>query len=298
MVELSCEGDVRYAKSFTKSYGGDTINTAVAARRLGSSAGFLTRIGDDPFAHVLKETLIQEGIDVTGVKSIEGQTGLYFVSVDADAQRKFYYYRKNSTASTLGPEDVNPNLVSEANIVYSSGITLALSESARKAVLKAFKIAKDNGKTTAFDPNFRSTLWKSQEAALDALNEIIPLVDIILPSCPEDTEKIIGFNKPDQIIDYFLYKGVQMVVVKAGEQGCYLGFKNQKAHIPAMNIKPVDTTGAGDAFNGGFLHGLTSQQSLLDCAKLGNTAAGLKVLNRGSLHVMPYKDAVYSRVFS
>ena len=298
MVELSCEGDIRYAKTFMKAYGGDAINTAVAARRLGSKASFITRLGDDAFAVVLKETMLKEGLEISGVRHGDGQTGVYFVAVDTDGEREFSYYRQNSAASHLGSDDINPKLIAEAKVVFASGVTLALSKNARQAVRKAFSIAREHGVTTAFDPNYRPNLWKSQEEALDALTEILPLVDVILPTSHDDTQDIVGFSRPEQVIDYFLFKGCKLVVAKVGQRGCYLGYQKHVEHVPAMTVKAVDTTGAGDAFNGGFLHGLATGQSLIDCARLANTTAGLKVLNRGTISAMPYRDAVYSRVFS
>jgi len=298
MLELSCEGDLKSARMFNRSFGGDTLNTAVAAARLGSSATYITRIGSDPFALALQELILKENIQLFPQRAGKGQTGLYFVAVNHDGNREFTYYRSNSAASQLGPEDINPDLIKSAKIVYASGITMAISDSARKAVVKAFKIAREAGIMTAFDPNYREALWPSVEKMMDALNEILPLVDVFLPSFPEDTGMLINFNKPEQVVDYFLFKGVKLVVVKAGPHGCYLGFRKEIQHIPAMPIKAIDTTGAGDAFNGGFLHGLITEESLLNCAKLGITTASLKVLNRGSASAMPARDAVYSRAFS
>ncbi len=298
MLELSCEGDLRLARSFNRSFGGDTFNTAIAASRLGSPVTFITRFGNDPFAVGMQEMLMREGVSVSPNRAGKGSTGLYFVSVDSEGQREFIYYRKDSAASQLGPEDINADLIKSAKIVFSSGITMAISDSARKAVVKAFKIAREAGVMTAFDPNHREALWQSNERAVDALNEILPLVDVFMPSFPEDTMHMISFNRPDQALDYFLFKGIKLVVVKAGPQGCYIGYKREMQHIPAMPIRAIDTTAAGDAFNAAFLHGLAEEKSLVDCAKLGITAAGLKVLNRGSAAVMPAKEAVFSRAFS
>lgn len=297
MVELSCEGDVRFAGTLGKGYGGDSFNTAVAASRLGSSVAYITHLGKDPFAFGLKEMMLAEKINTDAAHSVSGQTGLYIVAA-TNSRRDFYYYRKGSAASTLGPDDIDEAFIKKARIVFATGVTLSLSDKTREAVMKAFKIARDNDVMTAFDPNYREVLWDSEVGALDALNGILPYVDVILPSSPDDTHKIIGFDKPDQIIDYFLFKGARLVVCKAGANGCYLGYKRQMEHVPAMTVKSVDTTGAGDAFNGGFLHGLCEQKSLMDCARLGNITAGLKVLNRGTASAMPYRDAVYNRVFS
>lgn len=299
MVELSCEGDVRRASAFTKSYAGDTFNTAVAAARLGSKTAYVTRVGDDPFALDLLQTLKQENIDTRYVKTMaDAQTGLYFISQLENGRRDFLYYRKNSAASMLCPEDIDEDAIRNAKIVYASGITLALSESAYKAVFKAFSLARRHGVMTAFDPNFRRRLWRTADQAFDALNQLIPYIDIILPSIPEDTEAVIGLQRPDQVIDFFSFKDVKVVVVKAGNRGCFLHYKRKTEHIPAMRVQPMDLTGAGDAFNGGFLHGLADQQSLVDCARLGVTVAGLRVQHLGVLKSLPDKDAVYARAFS
>jgi 2-dehydro-3-deoxygluconokinase len=298
MMELSCEGDLRLARSFNRNFGGDTLNMAIAAKRLGSQTAFITRLGNDVFATPLQEMILKEGVALPLARPSRGSTGLYFVSVDGNGEREFVYYRKDSAAAHLSPDDIQPELIKKAKIVFSSGVTMAISDSARKATVKAFKIAREAGVMTAYDPNYREPLWHSAERAVDALNEILPLVDVFMPSFPDDTASIIGFNRPEQALDYFLFKGVKLVVVKAGAHGCYIGYKKEIQHIPAMPIKAVDTTGAGDAFNGGFLHGLATEESLLNCAKLGVTTAGLKVLNRGSATAMPSREAVYSRAFS
>lgn len=297
MVELSCDGDVRTAKTLFKSFGGDTLNTAVAAQRLGSKTAYVTRLGQDPIASLLKDTISQEGIDTSLIKTMAGQTGLYICSVDKSGQRSFQYYRKQSPATTLSPDDLNPNMIANAQIVFSSGITLAISDSARQTVKRAFEIARENNVMTALDINYRESLWKNPSQALDAYNDILPLVDVVLPSAPEDTKKLIGFWRPDQVVEYYRIKEVPLVVVKAGDDGCYIGFKKDIAHIPALPMQAVDTTGAGDAFNGGFLHGLATSCSLMDCGRLGVTTAGLKIMARGTIDAMPYKDSVYNRVF-
>ncbi|WP_303673323.1 sugar kinase [Vampirovibrio chlorellavorus] len=298
MLELSSEGDLKQARVFNRSFGGDTLNTAVAAARLGSNVGYITRLGNDAFALALQEMILKEGIQISPKRNGKGPTGLYFVSVDHEGQRDFVYYRQHSAATQLGPDDISVDLIKQSKIVYSSGITLAISPSARQATLKAFRLARENGVMTAFDPNYREALWESEEKMVDAFNEVLPWVDIFLPSFPDDTVSMINFNKPQQVVDYFLFKGVKLVVVKVGAQGCYLGYKREIQQIPSMSIKAIDTTGAGDAFNGGFLHGLAQGESLINCAKLGITTASLKVLNRGSAIAMPNRDAVYNRAFS
>jgi 2-dehydro-3-deoxygluconokinase len=296
MVELTCSGPVTQASSFHKSFGGDAFNTAMAAARLGSQVYFLTRFGRDPFSDNLKQLLVKERIDSPSQRH-PGHTGLYMAGVSEDGEREFTYYRQGSAATRLEEADVRPALIQQANLVFSTGVTLAISNSARQAVIKAFKLAKQHGCTTVFDPNYRKSLWHSTDEAIDALNQILPYVDVILPSVPDETQQLIGFSHPEMVIDYFWLKGIKLVVAKAGERGCYVGYKKEIQHVPALTgVRPVDTTGAGDAFNGGFLHGLAQQKPLLDCAKLGIITSGHKIQHPGATGGLPHRDVVYAHL--
>jgi 2-dehydro-3-deoxygluconokinase len=293
MVELSCTGRLTEAVDFKRSFGGDAFNTAVAAARLGSPVRFFTRLGKDPFAEGLRALMTHEGLPTKPLKTIPGYTGLYFAAVQPDGQREFVYYRQGSAASTLRTEDLPPSWMKEAKVVFATGVSLAISPSCRQTVLSVFQQARAQGIITAFDPNYRSRLWESPNDALDALNEILPYVDVILPSIPEDTRPVIGFDQPQKVIEYFWLKDVKLVVVKAGPDGCFLGYKKQVEYLPARSSRVVDTTGAGDAFNGGFLHGLLQQLPLTQCAQLGLITAALKLQQPGAMAGLPYRDEVY-----
>jgi 2-dehydro-3-deoxygluconokinase len=296
MAELSCTGELQRATHFVRDYAGDTFNTAVAAARLGSTVTFLTRQGQDAFAYGLQEMLLQEGIQIASTRPSPQQTGLYLVAVDEKGERQFTYYRQNSAASELSVDDIRPNVIENCKILYASGITMAISESSKQATLKAFKIAREAGVMTAFDPNYRAALWPSTAHAVDALNEILPWVDVFLPSFPYDIVSLLTFKKPEQMVEFFLYKGVKLVVAKVADQGCYLGFKKEIEHYPAPTVHVVDTTGAGDAFNGGFLHGLSRGEALSRCAQFGLATAALKIVKPGSARAMPTRDSVYSQM--
>lgn len=298
MVEMSATGDLQSAQTFIRGYGGDTFNTAMAAARLGCQVGYLTRVAPDPFGDSLLDVMVREGF-VTDevVKMTPGFTGLYFVLRSPQTgERTYWYYRRGSSASFLCEADVLPHVVQSAKIVFSSGITLSLSDSARQAVLKAFRIAKESGIMTAFDLNYRAALWPSPAHAFEAITQILPYVDVLLPTLPDDTDPLLGLDRPDQVMDYFMTRGVPLVVAKRGAEGCLLGFKGSLQAIPAYRVQQVvDAIGAGDAFNAGFLHGLINKKSLIDCAELAVVTAGLKVESRGSALAMPSMEAVYSQ---
>jgi 2-dehydro-3-deoxygluconokinase len=298
LMEFSCEGDMRTTTHFQRNIGGDVLNTVIAASRLGSRCGLITRLGSDPFASIIKQVLHEEQVETFKIRQQPGKTGIYFVNASGAGPHDLTYYRHGSAASLLDEGDITVQAIRSAKIVYATGITMALSHSCRQATIKAFKLAKQSGVMTAFDPNYRPSLWPSPIDAFETMSAILPYCDIILPTFPEDLAPFLAFKHPEQVIDYFWIKGAKLVVVKVGYQGCFIGYNNEKRHIPALSVQPVDTVGAGDTFNGAFLHGLANQVSMLQAAKLGVTAAGLKVLRKGILQSIPYKQDVYSKVFN
>ncbi len=292
MVEMFCDGRIKDASLFTKAYGGDTLNTIVAARRLGSTAGFITKVGIDPFADFLLSNWRLEGIDLSQTKLVPGFNGIYFISLMENGEREFTYYRPGSAASTLSPDDLDHKYIASAKILHTSGITQAISSTARDAALAAFKIARGAGVLTSFDPNLRLKLTTLKQARED-LTEILQYTDIFLPSSPDETEPLFPGMDHEQIIDYLVSKGVKHVAIKCGADGCVVA-SGGKVHrlAPKSEVEVVDATGAGDAFNGGFIHGLVRGLSACDAARIGMVMASLKLAGRGAILSLPTKQDV------
>jgi 2-dehydro-3-deoxygluconokinase len=297
MVEFFCEGDLSDATTFTKTFGGDTMNLLVAASRLGARTGYITRVGQDPFAPFLLRSWQKEGIDTSRVKLVEGFNGLYFISTLPGGERAFTYYRKGSAASTLEPSDLDPTYIASAKILHLSGITQALSPSCRATALEAAKVAKASGRIVSYDPNFRPRLWSVEEARR-GLAELLPYIDVILPSAPEEVTHLLGASSPKEAIEALWAQGVQMVLVKLGPEGCLVGAGGTMTHVPAYSPESVvDSTGAGDAFDGAFLYGMLQGYSPLQAARLGAITAGLKLRGRGAIASLPTREEVY-RIFA
>jgi len=297
MVEFSCEGSLSEATTFTKTFGGDTMNLLVAANRLGARTGYLTRVGEDPFAPFLLSSWQSEGVDTSRVKTVEGFNGIYFISILPGGERVFTYYRKGSAASTLEPSDLDPAYIASAKILHLSGITQALSPSCRATALEAAKVAKNSGRIVAYDPNFRPRLWSVEEGRR-GFAELLPYIDVILPSAPEEVTHLLGTSSPKEAIFALWTKGVETVVVKLGQEGCLVGASGMTAHIPAYSPgSVVDSTGAGDAFGGAFLYGVLQGYPPLQAARLGAITAGLKLKGRGAIASLPTREEVY-RIFA
>ncbi|MDD3014149.1 MAG: sugar kinase [Candidatus Gastranaerophilales bacterium] len=293
MIELSSGESLIQAETLHKYFGGDSINTAAAAARLGSKVGYITKIGNDLFQEYLLDAWQAENIDISYVRLVEGYNGLYFLSRQKSGEKEFAYYRKKSAATTLSIDDIPEEYIERSSIVFSTGITQSLSESAKDAVKKAFSIAKEKGCTVAYDPNFRSRLWSVDEAK-EALNEVIDYIDIILLSAANDAEKLFDLSSSDKIIKFFWDQGIQTVAVKMGKDGSFIGYNGEIKLIPPLDVAVVDTTGAGDAYNGGFLHGITAGYTPFESAKLACTVASFQIQGLGAIKPLPYKNEVYT----
>ncbi|MBQ9246099.1 sugar kinase [bacterium] len=294
LIELSTSENLTTAKSLDKYYGGDTLTTAITALRLGSKVGFISRIGMDCFKDYLLESWQEEGLDISHVKPVQGINGLYMVSKAQDCYSMEYsFYRKKTAATNLSIDDISTDYIQSASILYSTGITQSLSISAREAVKEAYKTAKENSVLTAYDPNFTSKIWTEDEAK-EAFEDISENLDIIFLNEKYDSKVVIDSESRDNAIKYMWDKGISTVVIKsAAEKGYYTGYQGKIEFIKFINENVTDDTGAGDAFNGGVLHGLASGMSPFKAVTLGSIVAGLQIKNFGAIKSIPAREEVY-----
>ena len=130
MIELFSEEPLEEARTFQRSLAGDSLNILVADARLGTTTGYVTRLGNDPFASYLLNAWRREGIDVNTVKEVEGFSAVHFVSLLPGGDREFIYYRRGSAPSTLEPSDLDPDYIASARLLHISGIAQAISAGA------------------------------------------------------------------------------------------------------------------------------------------------------------------------
>ena len=297
LIELSSNKSLTYAQTLDKYYGGDTLCTAVAAQRLGSKVGYITRVGTDYFKEFLLDSWQLEGLDISQVKLVDGINGIYFVALPEDGEKEFSYYRKKTAATRLSADDISEDYIKSASIVYSTGITQALSISAREAVKKAFELAKKHNIITAYDPNYDSCIHNIDEAK-EELDEIIDFTDILFLNLQHDAQKLYELESPEKIIKNFWDKGVSTVVVKSIKDGGYhVGYAGDINFAEFWSSEIVDTTGSGDAFNGAFLHAMSSGMSAPESAKLASIVAGMQCKGIGAIKSIPYKEQVYSAFY-
>jgi len=295
MVELFSEEPIARAGSFRKAVGGDAMNMLVAAARLGASTGFVTRVGDDPFAPFLLESWRAEGIDISHAHLVEGFNAVYFISLLAGGEREFTYYRSGSAGSTMTPVDLDPAYIGGARVLHVSGISQAISPSCRETVLAAVRLAREQSVLVSYDPNLRRKLWASLDDARAAVQEVLPFTEIVLPSAPEEMTDLLDVRTVEEGVERLWAAGVSTVAVKLGKEGCVVGHDGRLTAIPPFVPEAVvDATGAGDAFDGAFLHGLVSGLSSEEAARLAVICAGLSLRSRGAIGGLPYREEAYA----
>lgn len=276
--------------AFEKCFGGAPFNFAVGASRLGSEVGALCAVGDDPFGEFLLEALKDNRIDVTHVKIKRARTTLAFVVREKNGERSFFFYRMPwaKTADTLlSPDDVEPQYVRGAKILHYSGVALSCSPE-REAMRKAVSSARESGTKVSFDPNIRLDLWESPATLKEACEGAFQSSDIILLA-RDEAEYLFGSISPEEVADQILSKyGPEIIAVKLGDRGSYVKSRDgAEFKKPAFKVKVVDTTGAGDGWAAGFLHGLAKGWDLEKCAIIANAVGGLVVTKIGATTAMP-----------
>ena len=292
MIELFSDEPIGSADTFHRAYAGDTNNVLHMASRLGTSCGYVTRAAEDHFGDYLLNAWRANGIDTSAVRRVPGFTAVHFISLLPGGDREFVYYRRGSAASTMTPGDLDPDYVGAARVLHVGGIIQAVSPSCRATVLSAVRIARERGVTVSYDTNLRANMWTPGEAR-EALDEVVPYVDVLFISHPDETAALLGVDSPGEAVDFFRRRGVGTVAVTSGPNGALVAAPDGVLEAAAIAPNGVsDTTGAGDAFVGGFLHclvrGLGAEQGL----RWGIASAGLKVAGRGGIASQPPRKDV------
>jgi 2-dehydro-3-deoxygluconokinase len=297
MVELFSEEalPVERSERFRSSFGGDALQAALMASNLGTPSAVATVAGDDPFAGSLLSGLKRFGITTDLIARRPGFTGLYLISIDAKGERSFAYYRRGSAASTLGPQDVAWPEPPDAVLV--SGITQAVSESSRAAAMEAARRTKEAGGTVVYDFNYRPRLWGDDpSAACEAFDEIKPLIDVLRLAAPEETAILVGEADPIEAARALAARHTPIVLVGCGGEGGVLAAAGAVERVPAPSVHCIDTTGAGDALTGAFVHGLLAGNSPSAAARIGVAAGSLAVASRGGAEAIPTGEEVRAMV--
>lgn len=290
MVEFVRLDDDATGALYRRGIGGDTSNAAIAAARQGARVGYLTALGADAFGDAVMQAWRAEGIETDHViRSEEAPTGVYFIDPDPEG-RAFTYYRDGSAASRLHPSDLPDAAFDDLAVLHLSGITLAVSEDLRETALSAIFRAADRGAAVSFDTNLRLKLWTIDEARA-AIFDAIRHASIAVTSVDDNTA-LTGLSEPADIAAHYHAMGPEIVLVTNGAEGCLLSTGDRAEVIPSAPAVPVDSTGAGDSFAGGFLAWFQETGDPFEAAHRAAIVAAGTVSGFGAVAPIPHRADV------
>ncbi len=285
-------GKLRYVHDFNLKIAGAESNLAIGLQKLGYSAGWISKLGDDEFGQLIIQTLRGEGVDLSNISIDPARpTGMMIKEFTGLDETNVYYYRTNSAASSISPDDIDEKYVKKSKIVHITGITPLLSRSCYEAAKRIIDIAKENNILISFDPNIRLKLCKNPEA-FDIIKSFLFQSNIVLLGL---SEAEILFKLRDIKAIFSLiedYENIQYLVVKDGENGAWAGNKEGYIKIEPYKCTPVDPVGAGDAFNAGFLAGILEGLDLKTCGQIGAICGALATQSYGDFEGFPSKKEV------
>jgi 2-dehydro-3-deoxygluconokinase len=281
MIELSDVSD----HHATLGVAGDTLNTAVYLARSGESVSYATALGTDSFSGRIDALLKKESIDTKLVLIAPKKIpGLYAIETDEAGERSFSYWRSDSSARYFFKgSDIEAALVkmAAAKLFYFSGITLSIfSPADHLRIIALLKAIRDKGGVVAFDTNYRPHGWDSPEVARRAIESVMPYVSIAMPTL-EDEMALFGHRSEMDCVGFWTEAGAEEIVVKAGPRGAFV--RNVGWVAPPTVVRPVDTTGAGDSFNGAYLSARLKGLSSRDAALEAHSLAAEVLMTPGAL---------------
>jgi sugar/nucleoside kinase (ribokinase family) len=280
-------GKLDLVEELTLQAGGCALNAAIDLAKLGVSTAIITKVGNDGFGRYLRSTLQDAGVDTRGLRvDPSTSTSASVVLIDETGERSILHLLGANARLTY--EDVDRGLVTSAKVLFIAGALLMPSFDGEGAA-RLSREARESGVMVCMD-----TAWDSSGRWLKSIGPSLPYLDWFMPSF-EEARELSGKENPEDMARFFLAQGVGNVVIKLGEQGCYVRSGNGEValHVPAYRIeRVVDTSGAGDAFCAGFIAGLLSGFSIPECARFANAVAAHCIMEIGTTKGVRSKEEV------
>jgi sugar/nucleoside kinase (ribokinase family) len=284
--------------SYIRNAGGAPANVAIAVARNGLSAGFCGKMGNDDFGKFLIKTLRENNVRIV-CEELTGRaiTTMAFVTLNENGERSFTFARKPGADMFLEKSDIPAEVLESSSIIHAGSCSLSGGPTAESTVF-ALKQGHEKEKLISFDVNYREAMWNSRQAAADAITEILPYVDLLKIS--EEESDLFGGE--DNIRKLMRDNRIAVVVETLGVRGSRCFWNSAVLSSPPWGGKAIDTTGAGDAFWGGFLSrlcfgGITKADRLnaaviTEAMRYGNVSGGLCVQKRGAINALPRRDEI------
>ncbi len=283
------------APAFMKFPGGAPANLAVGLVRLGVPTAFIGRVGDDSFGKYLCNELRNAGVKSGGIVFDKHyKTRLAFVSLTPGGERFFEFWESQPADSQLRFSDVHIPTLRESKIIHVSSFLL-LKEPARSSLVQIISEFQQGDSLISFDPNIRLNLWKTEAKAKQLMMKVIRFTHILRLN-HQEASFLTGLDDIEEAANRLLQAGPQIVVITKAENGCYFRTRHIDGYAEGFSVDVVDTTGCGDGFLAGLLHGLLqsglkteelSREQLHNICRYANAVGALVATRAGAITALP-----------
>jgi fructokinase len=290
-------------QAFVRAPGGAPANVAAAVAKFGAEASMITKLGMDAFGDFLIDELQKAGVKTDKIKRTnQANTGLAFVSLREDGERDFSFYRNPSADLLLSEDEIEEHWFQKGDILHFCSVDLVESPM-KQAHEKAIRLVKEIGGLISFDPNVRLPLWNQAEECRQTILEFIPKAHLLKIS-DEELAFITGMKDEKEAIESLFTGEVKAVIYTKGANGADLYTKDSAYQSNGYKVDVQDTTGAGDAFIGGFLYKLLEKEvnpdNLVDVLNehhqellmFANASGALTTTGKGAISSIPTKEAI------
>lgn len=290
-------------KLFQQNAGGAPANVLVCATKFGDKTAFLGKVGKDIHGEFLKQTLITENVNIDGlIVDNEYFTTLAFVDINEKGERSFSFARKHGADTKMTISDIDTDIIKKSKIFHVGSLSLT-DENIKKTTVYAIEKAIENNCIISYDPNYRASLWSSEEIAIKEMRSLISYADVMKIS-DEECELLTGETNPSSAAKKLNDLGVKIACVTCGDNGAYVSYKGECESVAGFKAEKVeDTTGAGDSFWGGFLHKILKDDintinicKLKEYVRFANAVASICVERKGAIAAMPNMEDVNKRL--
>lgn len=268
-----------FISSMQNHPGGSAANTTVGLSRLGIKTGYIGKIAGDEIGEILLEDLTSEDVNTSGIRTVNGRSGACLIMVDGRGDRGILV--DPGVNDNINTADISMNYINSARLIHMTSFVCGESDVSFETQQK---VAQRTRVQISLDPG---TLYAQR--GMDALIEFIRKGSIILPN-DRELRLMTGCEKISDGADMLINAGASWVAVKMGERGCYVTDGSLRVEIPSRKVNVVDTTGAGDAFNAGFIYSMLQGRSIETCGMIGNLTASVSITQKGARRGLPFKD--------
>lgn len=281
--------------AFHPKPGGAPANVAVAAARLDTPSAFIGKVGEDAFGYHLMKVLGEQGVETRGMRLDErARTTLAFIAMPDENTSEYVFYRNPGADLCLRDDELDHDLLESARALHIGSLSL-VDEPARSATFSAVRLAAGAGALISLDVNYRPSLWRSPDEAVDRIQTMIPLANLLKVN--EAELKLLAKREElKPACGSLLEIGPELVVVTLGRRGSYFQTRDAHGFVPAFPVKTVDATGCGDSFIAGLLSRLVrhsdwrealTQSELETNLRFANAVGALTSMTQGVIPALP-----------